>query len=117
LPRGENYLWKRGGEWRIDEDPARENRIYLRTGIHEMFRRIGIPMTCATLVFARDEVELLTAVLLLNSMIAWKVPDELTVVHENGESVLTFDSEGSFHFGSVDQGLLERVRDIIEISK
>jgi len=65
------------GEWYFDEDPSREKRIYLRTGIYEMFRRIGIPMTKTTLLFGKTRLKCLAAVLLLNSIIAWKSPDGL----------------------------------------
>ena len=114
LPRGRIYVWKRGGEWYLDDDPARETRIYLRTGIYEMFRRVGIPMTKTTLLFAKDEVEVLAAVLLLNSMIAWKVPDDLAVVHENGASVITFDSDDLFIVQTVDSGLSSRMAEIMD---
>jgi hypothetical protein len=79
-----------------------------------MFRRIGIPMTKTTLLFAKDEVEVLAAVLLLNSMIAWKVPDDLAVVHENGASVITFDSDDLFIVQTVDSGLSSRMAEIMD---
>src|SRR6185437_14352789 len=88
------YVWKRGGEWNAEENPdLAGNMVYFRAGVYVNFMILGIPMKAVTLSFDASEFDLLACVLFLNSCVAWKCTDDLYLVPEKGNYIITFDSD------------------------